>query len=198
VPESHPGVDERPGFLRVRGPSGRGGGSGLGRADHSACVARRPALAFGTRGRQLRACGRAEETPDHLDVGGEVTSEGLGRRAAIGRHAESAWGACRRDVVDDAASQGTARAIGALECVRERFLARACEANGAAQVVAGPAREGDAHDRPDHVDPPQGALCLSGGTGTVAGVRSALDMTAGLLHGGIIKADSNDGIRGYE
>ena len=91
-PYPHPGLDEGRRFLRVRGPSGRRRGQGVGRAEQGALVARRPALAFDPCGWQVRECGREEETSDHIDVGGQGTSEGLGRIAAIGRHADGAGG----------------------------------------------------------------------------------------------------------
>ena len=65
-------------------------------------------------------------------------------------------------------------------------------------MVAGPALSGETHDGPHQVDTPQWAICLSGGPGTVAVVRSALDMPTGLFHGGIIKADFKDRISGHE
>jgi hypothetical protein len=48
------------------------------------------------------------------------------------------------------------------------------------------------------MDPPQRALCLAGGPGTVTGVRSALEMPTGLCHDGLIKADVHARISGHE
>src|SRR5712692_6856632 len=53
MPYPHPGLDQGPCFLGVRLPSRGGGGQGFGRADDVAFFARRPALAFDMRGRQL-------------------------------------------------------------------------------------------------------------------------------------------------
>jgi hypothetical protein len=92
-------------------------------------------------------------------------------------------------VIDDAAGQGAARALGPLAFVGQRCFERAFQANGQAQMVPGPALSGDTHDGPHQVDTPQRALCLAGGPGPVAVMRRALDMPTGLFHGGIIKAD---------
>jgi hypothetical protein len=64
-------------------------------------------------------------------------------------------------------------------------------------MVAGPALEGETPAGPPQIDPPQCALFLAGGPGTVAGVRSAVDMPTGLFHGGIIQADCKDRLSGY-
>ena len=198
VPYPHPGWEEGSGCLRVRLPSGRGRGEGLGRADPVAFFARRSTLALDPCERRLRECGRESETPDHRDGGGQGTSEGLGGLATIGGHAHGAGGEGCRALIDDAASQGTARARGPLEFVGQRCFARECQANGQAEMVAGPALSGDTPDGPPQVKTPQGALCLSGRAGTVAIVRSALARPAGLFHGGILKADFHDGRCGHE
>ncbi len=197
VPESPPGLDEGPRFVRGWVPRGRRRRQRGGGADPGAFFARCSALAFETWGRQLIQCGREEEPSDHMDIGGELPEEGARRRATIGRHTDGACRADGRDVVDDAAGHGAARAIGHCEGGGQGFFEREFEANGQAHVVARPALPGETHDGPHQVDPPQRAICLSGGPGTVAVMRSALDMTAGLFPGGIIEADFNDRIRGY-
>ena len=53
VPEPHPGLDDRPGFLRLRLPPGCRHGQGFGRANQGTFFAPCPPLAFDTRGRQL-------------------------------------------------------------------------------------------------------------------------------------------------
>ena len=140
MPEPHPGLDEGPRFLGVRLPRSRRGGSGFGRADQRAFFARCSPLTFDTRGRQLIECGGEEETPHHIAVAGEIASEGLSGRAAIGRHADGARWECRGNMLDDATGEGAARAIGHFECVGQWFFARELEANGQAEVVTWPAR----------------------------------------------------------
>ena len=88
-----------------------------------------PALALATRGRQLIQFGREEERPTTSTLG-EVTYEGLGGIAAIGRYRMARVGRVSRDVVDKAAGEGAARARGDLEFVGQRFFEREFEANG--------------------------------------------------------------------
>jgi hypothetical protein len=73
VPQAHPGLDERPGFLGVRLPRRRGGDQGLGRADAAAFFTRGAALAFNGRGRGLIELGGQSQASNHMDVAGQVT-----------------------------------------------------------------------------------------------------------------------------
>jgi len=99
---------------------------------------------------------------------------------------------------DAAPGEGPARAIGDLERGGQGFFTGEVQANGQAQVVARPPREGEAHDGPHQSDAPQRTLCLAGCPGPIAGVCRACARPAGLLHDGLIAADLNDGIRRHE
>jgi len=186
-------LEEGPGFLWVRLPRRRRGRQGRGRADQGAFFAWRSALAFDARGWRVRECGGEEETPHHIDGAGEGTYEGLRGRAAIGRHTDGAGGERCGHVVDDATGEGAARVIGPLQRGGQRFFARECTADGQTQMVTGPTPSRETHDGPHQGDAPQGAIFLAGGAGTIAVMISALDVPAGLFHGGIIEADVDDG-----
>jgi len=73
-------------------------------------------------------------------VAGAVTYEGLGGRAAIGRHPDGACGECGGHVVDEATGEGAARGRGQRERVGQRFFERECTTAGQTQVVTGPTR----------------------------------------------------------
>jgi len=158
-----------------------------------ALFARCSTLALDGLGRLLREVGGQSQAPDSMDVVGELASEDLGGIPTIGGHADVARGECRRDLVNDAAGQRTPGALGPLERLGKGVFQREFEADGPTQGVARPPREREPHDGPHQVEAPQGALCLAGCPGAVAVVRSALEVTAGLFHGGIIKADVDNG-----
>jgi hypothetical protein len=143
----------------------------------------------------LRACGGAEEAPDHSDVGGQVPSEGLRGLAPIGGDADGACGEGRRDRVDEAAGQGAAGARGHLEGLGEGGFARPCKTQRQAQGGTRPARQGDTPAGPDEGEAPPRALCVAGSPGTVAGVIGTLHRPPVLFHDGIISADGHAGLR---
>src|SRR5712691_5740349 len=112
-----------------------------------------------------------------------MASKGFGGILAVGHDAESAIRQVLSRQVNDTASQLASRAVRHLESPRELFFERELKANGNAEVVARPALQGDAHDGPHQVEPPQ-----------VAVVVTTFDMATGLFHGGIIDGDGDHGI----
>ena len=66
------------------------------------------------------------------------------------------------------------------------------EANRDAEAVAGPTREGNAHDAQDEVQAPQRPIFLSGRAGAIAVAGEPFDMAARFFLGRIVKDDPND------
>src|SRR5712691_8672540 len=123
-----------------------------------------------------------------------MASKGFGGILAVGHDAESAIRQVLSRQVNDTASQLASRAVRHLESPRELFFEIELKANGNAEVVARPALQGDAHDGPHQVEPPQAAVFLAGRASTVAVVVTTFDMATGLFHGGIIDGDGDYGI----